>query len=155
MNLWKEWTSRRHTQERLAVLRPRRTYTYEEVQRFTALCDGLVVNGLQIARIIVGETSRWFHAEVVYDDGTENAPYENWYFYKKPETESSDAAWTTLRQLHAGEVFKTRDGIAAVKSEYHLPNGHCECILLASGEYADFPEGNDTVVQIVSLPEGA
>ena len=60
--------------------------------------------------------------------------------------------WTTLiSQLQPGAVFKTHDGILAVKSEYHMPNAQSECVLLASGEYAHFPEKNDTEVQEIPL----
>ena len=58
--------------------------------------------------------------------------------------------WTTLSQLQPGAMFKTRDGVLAIKSEYHMPNAQSECVLLASGEYAHFPEKNDTEVQEVS-----
>jgi hypothetical protein len=40
--------------------------------------------------------------------------------------------------LPRGAVFETIDGTRAVKSEYGYDNGGCECILLASGEYAHF-----------------
>lgn len=49
--------------------------------------------------------------------------------------------WTRLSDLRPGAIFVTRTGILAVKSEYHSSSGHCECILLASGEYAGFDKG--------------
>lgn len=57
--------------------------------------------------------------------------------------------WTTLDKLRPGAVFVTRDGIKAVKSEYKYGDGSTqwECILLASGEFADFPEKNQTQVR--------
>lgn len=54
-----------------------------------------------------------------------------------------------LRDLRPGAVFKTTDGIRAVKSEYRYGNevgSQCQCVLLASGEYAHFPNGNDEEV---------
>lgn len=61
---------------------------------------------------------------------------------------------TTLGQLRPGAVFATEDGVYAVKSEYYYPNGQCQCILLASGEYAHFPEKNATTVYEVIMPQG-
>ena len=58
----------------------------------------------------------------------------------------------TLDELPPGSIFVTRDGILAVKSEYHLSGGQCECVLLGSGEYAHFPNGNRTEVMPVELP---
>lgn len=57
--------------------------------------------------------------------------------------------WTTLENLRPGAVFTTRDRIKAVKSEYHYGNAgsQWECILLASGEFADFPDKNATEVR--------
>ncbi len=60
-------------------------------------------------------------------------------------------SWTYISELRKGEVFKTRDGVYAVKSEYHLEDGRCMCILLASGEYAYFADGDRTVVQVVHI----
>jgi hypothetical protein len=59
---------------------------------------------------------------------------------------------TTLDALRPGALFVTRDGIYAVKSEYRYsgaPGSQWQCILLASGEYAHFPEGNKTLVRVV------
>lgn len=58
--------------------------------------------------------------------------------------------WTTLRKLRPGALFITDDGTQAVKTEYSNGNGpdsQCQCVLLSSGEYADFPEKNDTRVR--------
>ncbi len=56
--------------------------------------------------------------------------------------------WTTLDELRPGAVFITRDGIKAVKSKYTYSNGaQWECILLAGGEFAYFPEENQTQVR--------
>lgn len=58
----------------------------------------------------------------------------------------------TLFELRPGAIFVT-EGIYAVKSEYYYPNGHCQCVLLESGEYAHFANGNRTRVREVVLPE--
>lgn len=60
---------------------------------------------------------------------------------------------TTLEALRPGAIFVTRDGCYAVKSEYFYPNGVCECVLLASGEYAHFKDGNRTLVREVRIAE--
>jgi hypothetical protein len=56
-----------------------------------------------------------------------------------------------LKDLRPGALFTTRSGAMAVKSEYTYENGQCQCILLESGEYAHFPEGNMTPVREVEL----
>lgn len=57
-----------------------------------------------------------------------------------------------LSDLRPGAIFVTvNGGIRAVASEYHYPTGQVECILLASGEYAHFPNGNDELVQEINL----
>lgn len=50
----------------------------------------------------------------------------------------SNDGWIRLHELPRGAVFETIDGTRAVKSEYGYDNGGCQCILLASGEYAHF-----------------
>ena len=57
--------------------------------------------------------------------------------------------YVRLINLRNGAIFETKDGIKAVKSEYRYSNENleCECILLASGEYAHFPHGNDEWVK--------
>jgi len=62
--------------------------------------------------------------------------------------------WTTLKDLEPGCLFITANGIRAVKSEYHYPNGNCQCILIESGEYAHFSMGNDTKVRYINIPSG-
>lgn len=62
--------------------------------------------------------------------------------------------WVTLDDLPPGYVFITQDGILAVKSEYHYSNGldaQWRCILLGSGEYAHFENGNDTLVSALEI----
>lgn len=54
---------------------------------------------------------------------------------------------TTLEDLRPGAIFVTREGVYAVKSEYCYGNAsQYLCILLESGEYAHFPDGNATIV---------
>ena len=69
-----------------------------------------------------------------------------------------------LGELPKGAVFEVAGpgplgGVLAVKSEYNYPNGGCECVLLASGEYAHFnqepgdpPHHNATPVREIDLP---
>ena len=59
----------------------------------------------------------------------------------------------TLWDLRPGAIFVTREGVYAVKSEYIHPDNMCECVLLASGEYAHFENGNQTLVREVRLAE--
>lgn len=66
--------------------------------------------------------------------------------------ENAEEQWVYLRDLRPGAVFVTREGTYAVKSEYRYssePLAQCECILLASGEYAHFRDGNETLVREV------
>lgn len=64
--------------------------------------------------------------------------------------------WLRLSSLRPGAVFKTRDGIMAVKSEYHYSNHNPQplCVLLASGEYAHFPELEKTWVMELEVADG-
>ena len=55
-----------------------------------------------------------------------------------------------LKNLRNGALFITKDGIRAIKSEYHYPNGNSECILLESGEYGHFPKGDRELVMEIS-----
>lgn len=57
---------------------------------------------------------------------------------------------TTLAELRPGAVFVTRDGTYAVKSEYRHEL-QCECVLLASGEYAWFKDRDKTLVREVRV----
>jgi hypothetical protein len=62
--------------------------------------------------------------------------------------------WTTLDELRKGALFVTQDGTYAVKSEYRYsndPQSQCLCILLESGEYAHFKDGNKTVVREIRI----
>lgn len=62
-----------------------------------------------------------------------------------------------LKYLRPGALFVTPAGTYAVKSEYFYSTGmslnsQYQCILLESGEYAHFAEGNATLVREVRLP---
>lgn len=54
--------------------------------------------------------------------------------------------------LFVADVFGTK--VYAVKTEYHNDNGECLCILLASGEYARFVNGDNTLVRRLYLSYG-
>jgi hypothetical protein len=58
-----------------------------------------------------------------------------------------------LKDLRPGAIFVTRDGVYAVKTEYHHLSGVCMCILLASGSCAEFAGGNLEMVQEVRIAE--
>lgn len=59
---------------------------------------------------------------------------------------------TTIASLRPGAVFVTPGGVYAVKSEYTIDQGtQCQCILLESGEYAWFEEGDNTRVREVKV----
>lgn len=62
---------------------------------------------------------------------------------------------TTIEALRPGAVFATGSGTYAVKSEYKYSNetdAQYQCILLESGEYAHFKQGNATRVWEVIQP---
>jgi hypothetical protein len=72
-------------------------------------------------------------------------------FYQK-ESQMSDEV--RLKELRPGAVFVTRDGTYAVKSQYcydNVPGSQCLCVLLETGEYAHFPDGNLTFVREVMV----
>lgn len=58
-----------------------------------------------------------------------------------------------LKDLRSGAIFVTSDGAYAVKTDHHFLNGICACVLLASGEYAQFPKGNLEPVREVRIAE--
>jgi hypothetical protein len=70
----------------------------------------------------------------------------------------ADDGWTTLGELEEGAVFEAHPedaaapDILAVKSEYHYRDGTCQCVLLASGEYAHFRRRNATRVRPLDVP---
>lgn len=59
--------------------------------------------------------------------------------------------WMPLWQLRKGAIFETRSGVRAVKSE-RTDGNQCECVSLASGEYAHFAKGNATEVREIEVP---
>jgi hypothetical protein len=65
----------------------------------------------------------------------------------------SENRWIKLEKLRTGAIFETRSGIRAIKSEYHYPNFNCQCVLLASGEYAHFEKGDNELVREIRLAE--
>jgi hypothetical protein len=59
-----------------------------------------------------------------------------------------------LKDLRPGAIFMTSDGKYAVKSKHYSgtsPYDQYECVLLSSGEYAQFTEGNWTRVREVRM----
>lgn len=42
--------------------------------------------------------------------------------------------WTTVGRAPVG-LLQLEDGTLLCKSEYRLPNGACECIIISSGEF--------------------
>lgn len=76
-----------------------------------------------------------------------------WRASHKAQEKSGE--WIELIDLLPGYVFETEDGILAVKSEYFYSNGNPQpqCILLASGEYAHFEGGPETLVRAVGIPD--
>lgn len=65
--------------------------------------------------------------------------------------------WMPLRMLRNGAIFTNRDGIMAMKTEYHTFNGctQCDCYLLESGEAAHFSNGDDELVCELPMPKPA
>lgn len=65
-----------------------------------------------------------------------------------------------LRDLRKGAIFETKSGVRAVKSEYfydsewpHKKETQYLCVLLTSGEYAHFPNGNNELVKALTLKQ--
>lgn len=94
-----------------------------------------------------------FSFTVQYDETQDGCNHRVFSFQAIPETvqivSRSRISEVTLFELRPGAIFVTRDGVRAVKTQYHYPNGQCECVLLKSGEYAHFEQGNLTMVQEV------
>lgn len=82
----------------------------------------------------------------------EKYPCKDEIFRATYEPVEDNEAWVKLRDLPPGMVFCTQDGVLAVKSEYHNSfGGQCMCVLLESGEYAYFTDGNNTLVQAIEV----
>ncbi len=62
--------------------------------------------------------------------------------------------WTTIAELEPGTIFETEDGVVAVKSEYggYSDDVASMCVLVASGEYAHFKNGNNERAREIILP---
>lgn len=78
----------------------------------------------------------------------------DWLFWFMSKYGSKPYGWVRLWDLPPGFVFVTQEGVLAVKSEYAYGNGdnsQCKCILLGSGEYAHFANGNDTLVRAIEV----
>lgn len=65
--------------------------------------------------------------------------------------------WVTLDELRKGAIFMDQDGVRAVKSEYRYSSSDSQwlCILLSSGEYAHFTDGNKTLVREIVIKQEA
>ena len=62
-----------------------------------------------------------------------------------------------LGNLRNGALFRTPDGVLAVKSEYRYSDGvdtQSLCVLLESGEYAHFPKKDMELVYELKLTKG-
>jgi len=72
---------------------------------------------------------------------------------KTPITLDRDG-WTTTAQLPPGTLFETEDGIRAVKSNSCFAgSGPWQCVLLDTGEYAKFVDGNQTRVREIIIDQ--
>lgn len=71
---------------------------------------------------------------------------------EEPTESNQYGEWTTLEGLREGALFETRNGVRAVKSQYHYTsNGASQCVLLTCGGYAHFPERGKTEVREIIL----
>ena len=59
--------------------------------------------------------------------------------------------WVPLSELRPGAIFETQDGVRAVKSEYRNVDLAIQCVLLGSGKYAHFHDGNATLVREIVI----
>lgn len=75
--------------------------------------------------------------------------WSDWFCDSYPQ-EITTLSWQRLRDLPPGFVFVTQDGVLAVKSEYRH-NDQCQCILLGSGEYAYFQQGDNIMVSAIEV----
>lgn len=73
-------------------------------------------------------------------------------FVPEKKTGIHDYKFTTLGKLRPGAIFMIRNGMMAVKTAYHdQTTKQCECILLVSGKYAYFEQGNSVVVNEIEI----
>lgn len=68
-----------------------------------------------------------------------------------PPPRMENGAWVRLEDLPTGAIFETKDGVKALKTEYHYDSGVCMAVLLASGEYAHFKDKNETLVREIDV----
>jgi hypothetical protein len=69
-------------------------------------------------------------------------------------SQETEEEWQKLDDIDPGEIFETKEGVRAVKSEYKYsnePHSQWKCILLESGEYAHFDKKNDTEVRVIDI----
>lgn len=67
-----------------------------------------------------------------------------------PMAKKRRTKWITLKNLRAGAIFETKDGIRAVKSENRYggrPDAQFECIRLNNGSRTFFEEHNQERVR--------
>lgn len=72
---------------------------------------------------------------------------------------AQEPEWVPLSELRVGAIFETQAGARAVKSQYshhHWTDTssyqtQCTCVLLDSGEYAHFKDGNTTLVREIVI----
>lgn len=84
------------------------------------------------------------------------AKCKQWWIDNPPVQEPE---WVPLSELRVGAIFETQAGARAVKSQYshhHWTDTssyqtQCTCVLLDSGEYAHFKDGNTTLVREIVI----
>ena len=61
--------------------------------------------------------------------------------------------WIKLGELRNGAIFETRNGVRAMKTEYHTFNqeSQCDCYLLESGEAAHFENKDHEEVREIEI----
>jgi len=69
-----------------------------------------------------------------------------------PGRKWEEEKWVALGELREGAIFETKDGIKAMKTEYHTFCGETQwnCYLLESGEAAHFPNKDSELVRELS-----
>jgi hypothetical protein len=96
----------------------------------------------------IGHLQQGIHAwEKAYEELEQRVSLPNQAESEPAQLEETQ--WT-IATIEPGTLFKA-DGVYAVKSEYHLAHGACMCILLASGEYGYFSEGDATSCEVVDM----
>jgi len=69
-----------------------------------------------------------------------------------PGRKWEEEEWVSLDNLRPGAVFETKDGVVAVKTEYHtfVRGTQCDCYLLENGETAHFHDKDNELVRELS-----